>query len=339
MKRFVSVKRLVLIDRRARLRPVLLTAMAIVAGMLGPLAASRAAGYPERPIRMIVPTGPGGGADTSARLFAQKLTESMGQPVIVENIGGAGGIIGADRVAKAAPDGHTILFGFNALVTMVPPLTPKMPYTADDFEPVGIVYRGGYILLASRELPARNIPELIALAKSQPGRIAYASTGIGSAAHLGAELLQQQADIQLLHVPFKSPGLIELMANQVQIKLEPMVSGGPLVKAGRLKALAVSGTERAGAFPELPTMAEALPGYQVIGWQGVFAPKNTPTEVITRLNAELVKALNQPDIQKRMTDAAAMSNDSSPAAMKSAINSELQQWVRVIRERGIKPDS
>lgn len=298
-----------------------------------------AAGYPQKPIRMIVPTGPGGGADTSARMFAHKLSESMGQPVYVENIGGAGGIIGADRVAKAPPDGYTMLYGFNALMTMVPLLTAKMPYTAADLQPVGITYNGGYLLIASNDLPAKNVAELIALAKAQPGRIAFASTGVGSAAHLGGELLQQQAGIQLLHVPFKGPGLMELMANQVQIKLEPMASGVPLAKSGRVRALAVTSTERASALPDVATVAETLPGYQVVGWQGVWVPKGTPTEIVARLNAELVKALKAPDVQRRMVEAAAQPGDPSVETMKSAISSELLQWTRIIRERGIKPDS
>ena len=305
----------------------------LIAGTAG------AAGYPEKPIRMVVPTGPGGGADTSARLFAQKLSESMGQPVYIENIGGAGGIIGADRVAKSPPDGYSMLYGFNALMTMVPPMTPKMPYTSADLDPVGITYRGGYLLIASKEFPAKNVAELIALAKAQPGRIAYASTGVGSAAHLGGELLQQQAGIELLHVPFKSPGLIELMANQVQIKLEPMISAIPLVKGGRVRALAVTGTERASALLDVPTVDETLPGYQVVGWQGVWVPKGTPPEIVARLNAELVKALKAPDIQRRMSEAAAQANDPSIESMRAAISSELQQWTRVIRERNIKPDS
>lgn len=309
-----------------------------MAALLLAAVAVAAHAYPDKPIRMIVSAGAGGGADTAARFLALKLADGLGQPIAIENIGGAGGILGADRVAKAPPDGYTILFGFNALVTMIPPLQPKMPYSSADLEPVGISYRGGYVLIASNTFSARSLPELISQAKAQPGRIAFASTGIGSAAHLGGELLQQQAGIQLLHVPFKGPGLIELMANQVQLKLEPMASGVPLVKSGKVRALAVTGTERAAALADVPTVAETLPGYQVVGWQGLWVPKGTPPEIVKRLNAELLRVLKLPEVQERMREAAAQSNDPSPESMRAAIASELAQWTRVIRERGIKAE-
>jgi tripartite-type tricarboxylate transporter receptor subunit TctC len=296
------------------------------------------AAWPDKPIRLIVPTGPGGGADTAARFLALKLSEGLGQPIFIENVGGAGGILGADKLAKATPDGYTILFGFNALVTMIPALQAKMPYANSDLEPVGISYRGGYILIANNSVAAKNVSELVALAKNQPGRIAYASTGTGSAAHLGAELFQQESGTQLLHVPFKGPGLLELMGGQVQIKFEPMASGVPLVKSGKVKALAVTGLERAVALPDVQTVSESLPGFELVGWQGLWVPKGTPVEIIKRINSELVKALRLPDMEQRLREAAALPNNPSPESMRTAITSELSQWTRVIRERNIKPE-
>jgi tripartite-type tricarboxylate transporter receptor subunit TctC len=299
---------------------------------------SQAQVYPSKPIKIIVPTGPGGGADTSARFLAAKLSNSLNQSVFIENVGGAGGIIGADRVAKSNPDGHTLLFGFNALVTMVPYLTAKMPYLTKDLEPIGITYRGGYILLASNNFPANNLNELFVLAKSKPDEIAFASTGNGSAAHLGAELLQQMAKIKLLHVPFKSTGLIELMANQVQIKFEPMASGVPLASSGKLKALAVTGPQRAKILPSVISINEVLPEFKLIGWQGLWAPKGTSKEIVLKLNNELVKFLKDPEVQQKMIDSAALPNDPSPESMTFAIETESAIWEKIIRERQIKTE-
>lgn len=310
--------------------------LVLTAGVTG--ARPAAAEFPEKPIRMVVPAGAGGGADTSARLFAAEMGKLFKQSVYVENVPGAGGSIGTDRVTKATADGYTILFGFNALVTLLPALNPKMPYKASDLQPLGITSFSCYVLLASSELPAKNMPELVALAKAQPGRIAYASTGNGSAAHLGGELLQQQAGIQLLHVPFKSPGLVELMANQVQLKLEPLQSGVPLLKQGKLKALGVSCPERVKSLPDVPAIAETLPGYEVVGWQGVWAPKGTPLGVVSRLNGALATVLKLPEVQTRQADSDTRASDPSIDTMARAIDSEAVLWARLVRERGIKPE-
>jgi len=299
---------------------------------------SQAQVYPSKPIKIIVPTGPGGGADTSARFLAAKLSNSLNQSIFIENVGGAGGIIGADRVAKSNPDGYTLLFGFNALVTMVPYLTAKMPYLTKDLEPIGITYRGGYILLASNNFPANNLNELFVLAKSKPDEIAFASTGNGSAAHLGAELLQQMTKIKLLHVPFKSTGLIELMANQVQIKFEPMASGVPLAISGKLKALAVTGPQRAKVLPSVISINEVLPEFKLIGWQGLWVPKGTSKEIVLKLNNELVKFLKDPEVQQKIIDSAALPNDPSPESMTFAIETESAIWEKIIRERQIKTE-
>lgn len=320
----------------ATARPIvaILTAFACLVGLTD----SARAEFPDRPIKLVVPAGAGGGADISARLLGKKITESTGQPVVVENIGGAGGMIGADRVAKSAPDGYTVLFGINQLMTMVPALQNRMPYVESDFESVGMVYRGGFLLLASNEAPFRTFPELLAYAKAHPGAVAFASTGSGSSGHLGMELIQQRAGVSLLHVPFKSPGTVELMSNQVQLKLEPMPSGVPLVRSGRVKAIAFTGPQRAAGFPDLPTVAETLPGYELLGWQGIWVPKGTPRATIAKLNAEFVKALDSAEVRQHMSDVSALPNDASIPAMNAMQKTETARWRELVRDRQIKLD-
>lgn len=291
----------------------------------------------RRPIRFIVPSGPGGGADTFARLFAARMSESMGQPIVIENVPGAGGIVGADKVAKATPDGHTVLWGINPIATMIPALK-KLSYSPDELQAVTIVVSNVYVWLANPDLPAKDIAQLISLAKAQPHRIAYASTGVGSAAHLGGALIEHQAGIEMLHVPFKNTGIAELIGGQVQLKLEPLGSAVPLIKAGRLRPLAVTSARRLAALPDIPAVAETLPGYEVAGWHGIWVPAGSPPAAVDSLQREFSKAVANSDIRKRLADVGAEPVDSGPEEMKQRIARELAQWTKVIRERKIQAE-
>lgn len=291
----------------------------------------------SRPMRLVVPSGPGGGADTFARLFAVKVSESLGQPVIIENVPGAGGIVGADRVAKAAPDGLTVLWGINPIATMIPALQ-KLPYGDQDLQPVTIVASNAYVWIANSQFPVHDLPQLIRRAKSEPGRIAYASTGVGSAAHLGGALLEQQAEIEMLHVPFKNTGIAELIGGQVQLKMEPFGSAVPLVKSARVRALAVTSRQRLAALPDTPTVAETLPGYEVTGWHGIWIPAGCPPSVSEALQRAFAAAARDPDIRQRLTDVGAEVVDSGAEEMKRRIERERAQWTKLIRERKIQAE-
>ena len=293
--------------------------------------------YPSQPIKLIVPSGAGGAADVFARMFAAKMPELIGQPAVVENIGGAGGIVGADRVVKSKPDGYTVLYGISPIAAIVPALQ-KLPYAPRDLQPVMILTNAPYVWLANAELPARNVPELIAHAKANPGKIAYASTGNGSGAHLGGELLAQIAGISMLHVPFKNTGIPELMGGQVQLKLEPPASAVPHAKAGRLRAIAVSSPKRMAALPDVQAVAETLPGYEVMGWQGLWVPPGTPRAAIDRLRAAFLQGLQLPDVRQRILEVGAEPIGATPEETQAAIDRELAQWTKLIRERGIKAD-
>lgn len=298
-------------------------------------AIARAQSSRARPIRFIVPSGPGGGADTFARLFAAYIGESMGQSVIIENVPGAGGIVGANKVAKSPPDGSTVLWGINPIATMIPALQ-KLPYAPHELQAVTIVARNAYVLLVNSEVPAKDLAQLIRLAKAQPNKLAYASTGVGSAAHLGGVLLEQQAGVDMLHVPFKNTGIAELMGGQVQLKIEPFGSAVPLVKAGRLRALAVTSKRRLTALPEIPTVDETLPGYEVEGWHGIWLPGGTPATASETLEREFSKAAKNPDIRQKLADVGAEAVNTGPEEMKRRIDRELAQWTKLIRERKIQ---
>jgi tripartite-type tricarboxylate transporter receptor subunit TctC len=291
----------------------------------------------RRPIRFIVPSGPGGGADTFARLFAARMSESMGQPIVIENVPGAGGIVGADKVAKSAPDGHTVLWGINPIATMIPALK-KLSYSPDELQPVTIVASNVYVWLASPDLAAKDMAQLISLAKAKPRQLAYASTGVGSAAHLGGALIEHQAGVEMLHVPFKNTGIAELMGGQVQLKMEPLGSAVPLIKAGRLRPLAVTSARRLAALPEVPAVAETLPGYEVAGWHGIWVPAGSPTAAVESLQKEFLKAVANSDIRKRLADVGAEPVGSSADEMKKRIARELAQWTKLIRERNIQAE-
>jgi tripartite-type tricarboxylate transporter receptor subunit TctC len=318
------------------LRAVAVTGLALCAA-----GAQAADPYPNRPIKWIVPFPPGGAMDSIARTLGEKLSTSMKQPVIVENRPGAGGTIGSNLVAKAAPDGHTIMI-VSIGQAVNPSIYPKLPYdSGKDFEPVSLVGIVPNILVAHPSVKANNVKELVALAKAQPGKITYASAGNGTTVHLAAELFNSMAGVDIMHVPYKgsAPAVTDLMGGQVDIMFDSLSSAKPYVETGKLKALAVTTAKRSKAFPNVPTVAESgLPGYELSGWYAVFVPAKTPKPVVDRLHAELVKALKQDDVRARFALIGAEPVGSSPQELAATLKTETARWEKIVRERNIKAD-
>ncbi|MSQ20278.1 MAG: tripartite tricarboxylate transporter substrate binding protein [Betaproteobacteria bacterium] len=297
--------------------------------------------YPSRPVRFIVPSSSGGGTDIITRAIAVKLAERLGQPFVIENRPGATGIIGYEMLAKADADGYTILTAASP-ITINPVLYKKVPYDVlKDYAPITLLATVPNILLVHPSVPAQSVKELIALAKAQPGHFHYASAGLGSSPHMSMELLKSMAGIDLAHVPYKGtgPGLIDLLAGRVAVMLTNVLSAVPHVKSGKLRALGVSGTRRSSVMPEVPTIAEAgVAGYEVMQWYGVLAPAGTPREIVLRLQAEIVRALELPDVKERLATDGAEAVGSTPEAFGVLIRSEVTRWAAVAKNAGIQPE-
>jgi tripartite-type tricarboxylate transporter receptor subunit TctC len=294
--------------------------------------------YPSRPIRMVVPLSPGGFADVPARLLAPRLAEALGRPVYVENRPGAGGTIGAAFVAESAPDGYTLLFTATPHV-IGPWLYKNLPYDAlRAFTPIILVAAGPYVLVANpRQLPVRSVRDLIAAAKARPGRIDFASSGNGSAQHLVGALFDSMAGIELNHVPYKGsgPAMQDLLAGQVQVSFAGVPNVLPQVKAGRLRALAVTTTTRWGELPEVPTLAESgVPGYEATLWLMLAAPAATPPQIVRRLYAEAAKALRDPGLQSGFRAAGVETPAAAPQDLAAFMRAEYEKWGKVVRETG-----
>ncbi len=296
--------------------------------------------YPSKPIRIVTPYNPGGTADIMARLVAQKLTEAWGQQVIVENRAGASGMIGADVVAKAAPDGYTLLAAYVTEIAIVPSLFPKAPYDpVRDFSPVALTALTPMIWVMTPSIPAQNVKEFVALAKSKPKSIAYASAGNGSPAHLAGELLQRAAGIELTHVPYKGGGqaLTDTIAGHTALFFSSMPSAMPHVKAGRLRAMAVSSGKRSSAAPEVPTVAESGGfDFDIGAWNGLFAPAGTPKDIVNRLNAEVTRALTASEMKERLSREGADTVAWSADQFRDFVLAEVAKFSRIIKEAGVK---
>ncbi len=298
-----------------------------------------APGFPSRAVRLIVTYPAGGGADAMARLIAPRLGEALGQPLLVENRGGASGTIAAEMVAKSAPDGHTLMLDATAFAVN-PSLYPKLPYDPEKaFAPVTLLALFPNVVVVHPAFPVSSIRELIAKIKAEPGKIAYASSGNGSAQHLAAELFRQRAGLEMVHVPYKGggPALIDVMGGQVPVYFANMASGLPHVKNGKLKALAVTGAARSPAAPELPTVAESgMPGYQVYEWNAIFAPAGTPAAIVNRLQAEIAKVVRIPEVRDRMLALGGEIVASSPADLGAWVREQSASWAKVVRAANIK---
>jgi tripartite-type tricarboxylate transporter receptor subunit TctC len=296
--------------------------------------------YPSRPVRMVVPFAPGGSADLVARLLGQKLGESWGQQVIVENKPGASGMIGNDFVAKSAPDGYTLTVGTMGPFSVNPTLFDKMPYdNIRDFAPITLTGIASHVLVANPSVPVRTVNELIALARARPGRLMFASSGSGNATHLTFELFKAMAKIDIVHVPYKGggPAMADLVGGQVSFSFASMPSALPYVQAGRLRAIAVGGAHRSPLFPDVPTVAEAgLPGFVSEDWQGILAPAKTPADVVAKLNSEFVHVLGLPDMKTKLAAAGFEVKTSTPQEFADFIRSETEKWARVLKRSGTK---
>ena len=312
--------------------------------VLGAASASLAApalaqGFPSKPIRLVVPYSAGGGADTTARLIAPKLQEALGQTVVIDNKPGAGGAIGDDFVAKASPDGHTLLIGAFAHAVN-PSLMAKMPFrTPDDFAPVSLLVTVPELLVVTPSFPAKTVGELVAMAKAQAGKLSYASSGNGSAQHLAAELFKMRTGTDIQHVPYKVGALAvaDVAAGHVPCYFGNRSSALPQVRAGRVRALAVTSPQRSPAAPEIPTMAEAgVTGCEISEWNALLAPAGTPPATIDRLNVELVKILRQDDIKAKFADLGAQTIGSTPAELAAFLRAEQAKWAEVVKAAAVK---
>jgi len=294
--------------------------------------------FPSKSIRIVVPFPAGGIADLYGRLIGNRLSDVLGQPAVVENRAGAGGNIGADLVAKAAPDGHTLVMGTFGTHAVNVTLFSKLPYDpVRDFAPIVLVLEAEGLLVVHPSVPAQNVPELIAYARAKPGVLAFASAGMGTASHLAGELFKAMAKIDMVHVPYKGnvPAITDLLAGQTSLIFATMPTVLPQAKAGKLRALATIGSVRSAAIPDLPTVAEAaLPGFEVTNWIGLFAPARTPMEIVQRLNTEVSRFMQSAEIRARLAGEGARFAANTPAQFDTFVRAEIAKWAPVVRASG-----
>ena len=298
--------------------------------------------FPSKPVRLIVPFPPGGAVDYYARAVQNRLQETLGQPILIENRSGAGGMVGADLVVKAAPDGYTLLVGNIASLAMNVGLYSKMTYDPrKDLTPIVRTVAVNYVMTVHPSVPARSVKELIDHAKANPGKLSYGSAGSGSAPHLATELLKQRAGIDMLHVPFKGGGpmVADLLGGQIHIVIADQANLMPHVKAGKLRALAVGTLERSASFPDIPTIAESgFPGFEARAWQGIAGPANLPADIVAQLNAAFAKAMAFPEVHQRLLDGGLDPITGTPEAFAAFIRSEIDKWSRVAKDVGARVD-
>jgi tripartite-type tricarboxylate transporter receptor subunit TctC len=296
--------------------------------------------YPTKPVRLIVGVAAGGSNDTVARMVAQALSERLGQPVVVENRPGAGGNIGLEAVANAPPDGHTLLFATSANALSASFYDKATVNFARDIAPVTSLVRGPLIMEVNPSFPAKSIPEFIAYAKANPGKINMASAGIGNTTHVAGELFMMLTGTRFTHVPYRggAPAVADLIGGQVQVYFDGVSGSLDQIRSGRLRALGVTSTERADVLPDVPTIAEFVPGYEAGGWYGIGVPRNVPAEIVDKLNREINASLADPRLKTRLADLGYATSGSSPAEFGSMIAREIEKWAKVIKFAGIKPD-
>jgi len=307
-----------------------------------PSSGAAAEGFPERPPRFIVGFTPGGPSDIIARALGQKLSELWAQQVVIENRPGAGGNVAAELAARSAPDGYTWLLGNNSILATNQSLYPKLAYDpVKDFAPVALVAIQPNILVVNPAVPVSSVKELIALAKAKPGELNYASSGSGAAAHLAAELFKTMAGVEMVHVPYKGaqPALTDVIAGRAQLMFATSASVIPYVKAGRLRALAVTTSRRSASVPELPTLSEAgVAGFEAITWHGVVVPRATPATLVERLNGDMIRSLDAPDLRERLESLGAELATGTPQDFANYIAREIPKWAKVVRESGARAE-
>ena len=314
---------------------------AFIVSLLGTAGALAQTVYPTRPVRLIVPSSAGGGSDILARIIAPKLGERLGQQVIVDNRAGAGTMIGGEVVAKAPPDGYTLLMGISTLATN-PAVYKKVPYNAlTDFSPITLVLSAPNILVVHPSLPVKNVKELIWFAEARPGQINFASAGTGTNPHLSMELFLSMTKTRMVHIPYKgsAPAMVDLVGGQVSVMTATMLTAIPHVRSHRLRALGVTSAQRTTVAPDVPTIAESgVPGYEAVQWYGMLAPANTPKEIVTRLHRELVAIVQSPDVKERFAADGGDPGGNTPEEFARYIGTEIEKWARVAKAAGIKPE-
>jgi tripartite-type tricarboxylate transporter receptor subunit TctC len=321
-------------------RPAQGFVLGLIVGALAWLPNAGAQEYPTKPIRLVITYPPGGNTDLVGRALAQKLGEFMGQQVVVDNRGGAGGVLGSMITAQSAPDGYTIMLGTSAGMVINPLLSRKLTYDpVRDFAPVSMVVIVPQLLVINPQLPVKNVRELIAFAKAKPGYLNAGSSGVGTPNHFGTELLKWLAGVDIVHVPYKggAPALTDLLGGQIQMAFSSVPAVLPHIKAGRLVALGVGSAKRSPALPNIPTIAEAgVPGYEYTTWYGIFAPAKTPRTLIARLNTEIVKAMETPDIKDRFTALGGDPDPGTPEELRAYMANESAKWAKIIKAANIR---
>ena len=313
---------------------LLLLLLCLVAVAAPPVSAQD---YPSRPITLVVPYAAGGGNDVMARIVAEKMSKTLGQNIVVENRAGAGGSVATRAVAKAAPDGYTLVLGGTGSLAVNPTLYNNVGYDPrKDFAPVGLIGTGQLIVVVNPNVAAKTIPELIALAKKEPGKLSYASAGVGSGIHLGAVLFEQMADVKLTHVPYRgtAPALTDLIGGHVQVYFSSIPSAIGIAKEGKIRPLAVTGPKRSPVFPDLPTVAETLPGFEAVLHYGIVAPAGTPKPIVAKLNAALREALAAPDTKEKMATDGTEPFPSTPEEYAADIDKEETKWSAIVKKSG-----
>jgi len=309
--------------------------------LIAPLGAM-AQNYPNKPIRLVVPYAPGGSAGTLARLVGDKVSASLGQPVVIDHRPGGGTIIGNEMVAKAAPDGYTLVLGTVTSHAMITSLSPNVPFDPEkDFAPISLIASLPFVLVTHPSVPAKNVSELVSLGKSRPQQLSFGSAGNGTSNHLAGELFKVRTGVGLVHIPYKgsAPALADLLGGQISMMFDLTATALPQIAAGKVRALAITSPKRSPVAPDLPTMAEAgVPGVEVVSWFGILAPAGTPAPVVTTLNREIVKAMQSQDVQAAMVKLGAEPLTSTPQEFAAYITSERAKWADVVRKAGIKPE-
>jgi len=297
--------------------------------------------YPSKPVRIIVAFPPGGGTDIVARTISPRLSEALGQQVVVDNRAGAAGVVGTEIAAKSPPDGYTLFMGTLGNLSVNPLLYPKLPFDVTrDFAPLMQVVAVTFMLYVHPSFPVKTVKDLVALAKSRPGQINYASSGAGGAPHLAAELFNAMAGVKMIHIPYKGSALsfTDVMGGQVPLTFDSLTQGLPYVQGGRLRAVATLGPKRTAVLPDVPTVGETLRGYEVVNWFGLVIPAATPRDIVTRLHAEILKILRMPDIHDRLVSLGSDPVGSTPEEFGAFMKSETAKWARVIKEANIRAE-
>lgn len=327
---------------RWMLAVALLTAVVATETPAATEATDQGAAYPSKSIRLVVPFPPGGGTDIVARLIGPRLSQAVGQPVIIDNRAGAGGTIGSDLVAKAQPDGYTLAFATSSTHGVAPSLYKNLPYDAvEDFEQISLIATTPFMLAVKKGLPVASVQELIALARKQPGKLNFASAGVGSSNQLTMEMFKMMARVDIVHVPYKGsgPALADLVGGQVDLVINDMASLAGFVRAGQVKPLAVTSRKRNPLFPDVPTIDESgVPGYEAVAWYGLLAPRGTPPAIVRKLSDAVNKVLLDPELRKQFTEQGLQVSGAGPAELREYTKAEIRKWAAVVKASGARAE-